>query len=65
MQNIVDPIYLEGSYDKHLVKENLSKRDITFGWGGVAPAITGHGLGIVMDEKALARVSIRQEILRG
>ena len=63
--SVCDIHYLEGSYDKHLVKENLSKRDITFGWGGVAPAIAGHGLGIVMDEKALARVSIRQEILRG
>lgn len=63
--SVSDIRFLEGSYDKHLVRENLSKKDISFGWGGVAPAITGHGLGIAIDEAALARVSIRQEILRG
>ena len=30
--------FLEGSYDRHLVREALGTRDFTFGWGGWAPA---------------------------
>jgi L-Ala-D/L-Glu epimerase len=57
--------YLEGSYDKHLVREALGQRDITFGWGGKAPALTGPGLGVDLDEAALARVTVRKEPLVG
>lgn len=57
--------YLEGSYDKHLVREALGKRDITFGWGGKAPALPGPGLGVRIDPDALARVTIRKERLLG
>jgi muconate cycloisomerase len=57
--------YLEGSYDGHLVSEALATRDITFGWGGWAPALTGPGLGITVDPQALERVTIRKETLLG
>jgi L-Ala-D/L-Glu epimerase len=57
--------YLEGSYDRHLVREALGTRDITFGWGGVAPALTGGGLGIDVDGGALQRVTVRKETLLG
>ncbi|MEI7683956.1 MAG: dipeptide epimerase [Planctomycetota bacterium] len=57
--------YLEGSYDNHLVREALGTRDITFGWGGWAPALTAHGLGIEIDEAALQRVALRRETLLG
>jgi L-Ala-D/L-Glu epimerase len=55
--------YLEGSYDRHLVREALGTRDITFRWGGWAPALTGPGLGIDVDPKALERVTVRRERL--
>ncbi len=55
--------YLEGSYDRHLVRESLGTRDITFGWGGKAPALPGPGLGITIDPAALARVTVRKERL--
>jgi L-Ala-D/L-Glu epimerase len=55
--------YLEGSYDRHLVKEPLGTRDITFGWGGWAPALTGGGLGIDIDLAALERNAVRKEAL--
>jgi muconate cycloisomerase len=55
--------YLEGSYDRHLVRESLATADLTFGWGGWAPALTGPGLGITLDPQALSRVTVRQESL--
>ncbi len=51
--------YLEGSYDRHLVRERLTVQDITFGRGGLAPALSGPGLGVQVDEAALRRVTIR------
>jgi L-Ala-D/L-Glu epimerase len=54
---------IEGSYDRHLVKEALGTRDITFGWGGWAPAFTAGGLGVDLDPAALERVTVREEVL--
>lgn len=55
--------YLEGSYDRHLVREALSTKDLTFGWGGWAKALPGPGLGITLDPLALQRVAVREEML--
>jgi muconate cycloisomerase len=57
--------YLEGSYDRHLVREPLATSDITFGWGGRAPALTGPGLGVAVDPAALTRVTVRKEAILG
>jgi L-Ala-D/L-Glu epimerase len=57
--------YLEGSYDSRLVREALGKKNITFGWGGWAPALAGGGLGIEIDEAALKRVTFRSEQILG
>lgn len=63
--SVADIRYLEGSYDKHLVKEALGVRDVTFGWGGWAPALAEPGLGVTVDHTALERVSQRKEPLLG
>ena len=63
--SVRDIRYVEGSYDSHLVKEALATKNITFGWGGWAPALEGPGLGIAIDPKALERVAVRQEVLLG
>jgi L-alanine-DL-glutamate epimerase-like enolase superfamily enzyme len=55
--------YLEGSYDRHLVRAALATRDISFGWRGWAPALPGPGLGIALDAAALERVTVRKERL--
>jgi L-Ala-D/L-Glu epimerase len=55
--------YLEGSYDRHLVRESLGSRDITFRWGGWARALTGPGLGVQPIPAALERVTMRKEAL--
>jgi len=53
--------YLEGSYDRHLVKERLTHEDLTFRLGGTARALNGLGLGITIDQRSLKRVTIKQE----
>lgn len=53
--------YLEGSFDRHLVVEPLTKEDLTFRRGGLAPALDGSGLGITIDETAVERVTVRRE----
>lgn len=45
--------YREGSADHHLLKDQLSPVDITFGYGGWAKALTEPGLGIRLDEAVL------------
>lgn len=64
-QSVRDIRYVEGSYDRHLVKEGLGTKDITFAWGGWAPALAGPGLGVEIDAVALERVQGRKEALLG
>ena len=54
---------VEGSYDRHLVREALATMDLTCGWGGWAAALPGPGLGFTLDPQALQRVTVRQESL--
>ncbi len=49
--------YLEGSFDRFLVRETLTRENLTFGLGGYAPALAGPGLGISVDRAALQRVT--------
>lgn len=57
--------YLEGSYDRHLVREPLTTQDLTFQRRGSASSLTGPGLGVAVDQPALQRVLVRQrELLR-
>ncbi len=63
--SVADLKYVEGSYDRHLVREALGREDITFRWGGWAPALTGPGLGVHIDPEALARVTVRKEPIFG
>ncbi len=62
---VADLRYVEGSYDRHLVREPLGTRDLTFRWGGWAPALPGPGLGVTLDLSALDRVTRRKESLLG
>lgn len=50
--------YLEGSFDRFLVREPLTVEDLTFGRGGYAPALTGPGLGVHVDLQAIQRVEV-------
>ncbi len=57
--------YVEGSYDRHLVREALGRSNLTFGWGGWAPALSGPGLGVAIDTQAFERIAARKEVLLG
>jgi muconate cycloisomerase len=61
--SVADIRYLEGSYDRHLVREALGTRDLTFRWGGWAPALAEPGLGVTLDPRALERVTVRKETI--
>ena len=56
---------IEGSFDRHLVQYPLGDEDITFGWGGWAPALIRTGLGIGIQEDFVERLALRKEALVG
>ena len=57
--------YLEGSFDRHLVRDALATEDITFGRGGWAPALTQPGLGISIEPDRVEAITVRREVLLG
>ena len=52
-----DAIYYDGSYDKFLLKENITIEDVSFGPGGEAGPLAGPGLGVEIDRECLMRLS--------
>jgi muconate cycloisomerase len=63
--SVKDIRYLEGSYDRHLVREALGKEDLTFRRGGWAPVLIGCGLGVGIDPAKLDAMTVRREVLLG
>jgi muconate cycloisomerase len=55
--------YLEGSYSHYLLKEDIVNEPVNFGEGGVAPPLPGHGLGVSVNEEALARLAVMHEVI--
>ena len=47
--------FIEGSFGKLLLTEDISRKSIRFGWGGRAKALTGIGLGIDVCEKRIKK----------
>ncbi|MCA9062988.1 MAG: hypothetical protein KDA96_08010 [Planctomycetaceae bacterium] len=45
--------YIEGSFDRFLVRDAYSHEDITFRYGGRGPRLNGPGLGITIRESAI------------
>jgi muconate cycloisomerase len=54
--------YLEGSYDRHLLHRRLTKEDVTFGFGGRAPALTAPGLGVTVNDAVLRDVATGRQV---
>lgn len=57
--------YIEGSYDQYLVKERLTRQNVSFEWRGIAPALSGAGLGVDVDPYRLQSVTTWEATLYG
>lgn len=56
--------YVEGSYDRHVLAENLTEPDITFRYGGRAQPLAGPGLGVEVRPEALERLTVEHREVR-
>ncbi len=56
--------YVEGSYDRHVLAENLTRPDITFRYGGRAGPLLGPGLGVEVVPEALERLTVQRRTVR-
>lgn len=57
--NIPNLRYLEGSFDRFLVRETLIDQDLTFRYGGRGTRLTGPGLGIDVNECRVRQLAVR------
>jgi muconate cycloisomerase len=57
--------YCEGSYDRFLVRERLTKENLTFRWRGRASALARPGLGVTVDPESFKRVALKSHWLFG
>jgi len=55
--------YLEGSHDRFLLSDNVSREDITFGRGGYAPLLRGPGLGIEVLPGRVEQLTLQKLVL--
>ncbi len=51
-----DAVNYDGSYDKFLLNENTTVENVSFGLGGEAAALGGHGLGVTVRKESLTRL---------
>jgi muconate cycloisomerase len=52
-----DAAYYDGSYDKYLLLDNVTREDVCFGPGGEAGPLEGPGLGVTVSREKLERLS--------
>lgn len=61
--SISDIRYLEGSYDRFIVRDAMTVADMTFGYGGRARSLSGIGLGVDVSTKKIRSISRRSLML--
>lgn len=52
--------YLEGSFDRFLVRETLTREDLTFQYGGRGKRLSGPGLGVTVNDSRVRTIQIRE-----
>jgi L-Ala-D/L-Glu epimerase len=52
-----DARYHDGSYDAFLLEKNVTREDVSFGFGGKAHALDGPGFGMEVDPARIAELS--------
>lgn len=63
--SVRDLRYVEGSYDRRLVRYRLTTEDLTFGFQGRGPMLVGSGLGVSIDPEQVYAITVNQEVLIG
>ncbi|MCA9035731.1 MAG: hypothetical protein KDA91_11410 [Planctomycetaceae bacterium] len=61
--NISGIRYLEGSFDRFLVRDRLTREDLTFGYRGRGLRLSGPGLGVTIDENHVNELAIRKQVV--
>jgi len=57
--NVPDIRYLEGSFDRFLVRESLTEQNLTFRYGGKGTRLHGYGLSIDVNECRVRELAVR------
>lgn len=52
-----DAVYYDGSYDRFMLKENITTQDVSFGPGGQAGPLDSPGLGVKINRENLLHLS--------
>lgn len=55
--------YLEGSFDRFLVRDALTEQDLTFQYGGRGKRLAGPGLGVDINECRVRQLAVRSSEL--
>lgn len=50
--------FLEGSYGGLLLESDVSLNPVEFGYGGIAPLLKGHGLGVDVFAESLDKYAV-------
>ncbi len=59
-----DSVYYDGSYDNLLLAENITRIDVSFGYGGKASTLNGSGLGVEVDVDKIKSLSEHISIIK-
>ncbi|MBW1927740.1 MAG: hypothetical protein JRJ13_01120 [Deltaproteobacteria bacterium] len=54
-----DAVYVDGSYDAFLLKENITTEDVSFGLGGEAGPLLGNGLGVEVEPDRISSLCVK------
>ena len=57
--NVDNIRYLEGSFDRFLVRDALTEQDLTFQYGGRGKRLAGPGLGVDINECRIRQLAVR------
>lgn len=63
--NVDNIRYLEGSFDRFLVRDALTEEDLTFQYGGRGKRLEGPGLGVDINECRVRQLAVRTAELTG
>jgi L-Ala-D/L-Glu epimerase len=58
-----DAVYYDGSYDRFLLRKNITQEDVSFGEYGKAGPLGGPGLGIKINERNLEELRVAPSLI--